>query len=340
MTFLDDEETPADPKPAATTEMSNEDMIAMALTALAPALLGGAMGGKQGALAGGAAGAKGAASVFQYQADEESEAKKLAKAMAAKEGSRQQNLTDQRGLIDYKDELDRGKPKTEKVGGTLLSMSADGKSATPLYTEPTKPDAPKDDSGHIKDKVFTARTKYVQDSRPYITAIKNASEAKTLATLSKTNPRAAGALVGKLARSAGEVGVLSDADISRLGGSQALDERIKRFVGLSTSDQKITDEDIRYAEDLASVMESKASESLVGLEDEAVTSFHAIYGGNPDEVRTQITGRKAGSKTAPPPAAEPDSVKSAKAWLKANPKSSEASAVRQGIIDMGFKVDG
>jgi len=145
MTFLDDEETPADPKPAATTEMSNEDMIAMALTALAPALLGGAMGGKQGALAGGAAGAKGAASVFQYQADEESETKKMANAMAAKEGSRQQNLTDQRGLIDYKDELDRGKPKTEKVGGTLLSMSADGKSATPLYTEPVKPEKPAKD---------------------------------------------------------------------------------------------------------------------------------------------------------------------------------------------------
>jgi hypothetical protein len=108
--------------------------------------------------------------------------------------------------------------------------------------------------------------------------------------MAKTNPRAAGALISKLARSAGEVGVLSDSDIARLGGEESFKARLERFALLSTSPQKITDEDIASAQELAQNMQASASANLNALAASQVDSFHSIYGGDKGLIYKQITG--------------------------------------------------
>jgi len=139
MGIFDDEENAAvpgqPPKPAVKPdEMSNEDMIAMALTALAPALLGGAMGGKQGALAGGAAGAKGAGMIAQHQVDKLSEADKIAETAKAQELARAQRLEDEKELIVARNDVKPpAKPETRSVGGQLVQKNDKGK-WEPVYT--------------------------------------------------------------------------------------------------------------------------------------------------------------------------------------------------------------
>lgn len=289
----DEEETPAAPaaKPAG---MSTEDMIGAALVALAPALLGGAMGGKQGALAGASAGSGAAGGALKAIGDDQ-------KAAAAAKAKREQGFADFKEKADYQHSLKPDeKPKTTTItyrkGGKQVTEVVE---ATPGTTREGDIPPPKSggkntttpDPKELRGAAERYRNKYTIESRPFVTALNSAKETENLAGMAKENPRAAGALMGKLARAAGEVGVLSDADIQRLGGSEALDERLKRFALLSTTDQKITDADIASAQQLAKAMQASARSNLDSLTEDQVSSFVSIYGGTPEEAHVKITGR-------------------------------------------------
>lgn len=296
---LEDEEEDAAPAPKA--GMSNSDMIGAALIALAPALLGGAMGGKQGALAGAAAGTGAAGGALKSIGDDQ-KAAELARA------KRDQSFSDFREREDYKREN-----ATEKDPGTTkVTYRKGGKEITELV--PNVPGAkfegdvppkagPKDttevDPKEYRTAAAQAQRQFNVSARPYVTALNSAKETEKLAGMAKENPRAAGALMGKLARAAGEVGVLSDADIKRLGGSESVQARIERFSLLSTTDQKITDEDIRSAQELARQMQTSARDNLNSLTDSQVTSFVSIYGGNRDDAYRKITGMDPPKADAP-----------------------------------------
>lgn len=293
----EDEEAPEAPAKG----MSNEDMIGAALVALAPALVGGLMGGKSGAMAGGAAGFGAAGGAMKSQADSIN----AANAAAAK---REQGFKDFKDKADYQNSL-KPEPKEET---TTVTYDKNGKRITEVVpkTAGTRiegdipPKAGPKDTTEVDPKEYRtaaaqAQRQFGVASRPYVTALNSAKDTEKLAGMAKDNPRAAGALMGKLARAAGEVGVLSDQDIKRLGGSEALDERLKRFISLSTSDQKITDEDIRSAQELAQQMQSSARENLGALTDQQVTSFVSIYGGDRDEAYRKITGMDPPKAEAP-----------------------------------------
>lgn len=142
-----------------------------------------------------------------------------------------------------------------------------------------------------RDRLNQAGQKYDVESRKPREALASADETQKLAEMAKTNPRAAGALLGKLARAAGEVGVLSDQDIQRLGGSEALQERLERFIQKSTTDQKITDDDIKYAQELANVMRAGTKQRLDQIAADHVNRYRSIYGGDEGQVYKAITGR-------------------------------------------------
>jgi hypothetical protein len=156
--------------------------------------------------------------------------------------------------------------------------------------------SPPPSSGEPSPKELRSAAKSAGDSlfrqtASYNNAIKGAEEAEKLAGMAKTNPRAAGALLGKLARAAGEVGVLSDSDISRLGGSQAISERLERWVGLSTSPQKITDDDIRSAQELAKAMKETATAQKRSVVDDSVARFSTNYKVDQATAHKLLTGQ-------------------------------------------------
>ncbi len=302
-------------------ELSNQDKIGLALIALASPLIGQAMGGRVGGYAGAAAGATAVGGALK---DHDAANAKIAAAQAAEVKRKQ--LRDQDMQDFEKKETFKANIKPAPKAGTraVTTRNPDGTETIEIvpdvagakYESAAKPDKPAKDTSVVDPKenrgaLERAARSYRVDARKYQAAIDGAKEAETLATMAKTNPRAAGAVVGKLARAAGEVGVLSDADIQRLGGAQSLQQRLERFVGLSTSDQKITDEDIRFAQELARTMGVSAEANLEGLANSAVGSHTSIFGGDEDATYNQITGRKRKANAAPvapatAPAVTPD----------------------------------
>lgn len=129
---------------AESKQMSNEDMIALALIGLAPALVGSLSGGKTSALGGAAIGADAAAGVFKHKAGEEADAKRAQKAAEAAEAKRRQGIMDQKNLIDYRAGKEAEKPKpreTKTVNGSILEKDEKGE-WKPVYTAPEKPEKP------------------------------------------------------------------------------------------------------------------------------------------------------------------------------------------------------
>lgn len=128
-------ETPGAPKSA----MTSEEMIAMALTALAPALIGGAVGGKAGMYGGAAVGSKAAGGIAQNRVEEDKDAKKTSEADARAKKSMEEKI----GLINYENDLKNKnqKPPEPKLmtnaKGQIVSIDSTGKST--VVDASTKP---------------------------------------------------------------------------------------------------------------------------------------------------------------------------------------------------------
>jgi len=287
---------------------SNQEKLGLAILALATPALGFAMGGKQGALMGASAGLGAGGQYLNNKAEAQNKAEAAA---AAKRQDMADFETKTRRAAEIKSEFKEPKvagPELRSVGSDLVEYDPTTKKATTVFKGEgkAKDDKTIADPKEVRDRLYSSRREFETASKPYQTALDNAKSTAQLADLAKNNPRAAGAIVGKLARAAGEVGVLSDSDISRLGGSQSVQERLERFSLLSTSNQKLTEEDIRSAQELAAVMSESAQGNIDDLAERSVTSFTGIYGGDPEDIRVKITGRKgapAQKKDAAPKAA-------------------------------------
>jgi hypothetical protein len=287
---------------SATDDRSLKEKFGLAAIGLLTPLLGGILGGRDGAMAGGAAGLKAVGTQLEKDDERAYETKKATKVAEAAEGKRTKDLEDYERRLKLQSQYRPEKEdKPLKVGNSLVAKTEEG--YKPVYTAPG---TPKDESASPKEVRSAAKSSGDSLQRqvtPYNNAIKGAEEAEKLAGMAKTNPRAAGALLGKLARAAGEVGVLSDSDISRLGGSQAVAERIERFTLLSTTDQKITDDDIRYAQELARAMKETATAQKESVVADSVSRFSTNYQVDPKKAHKLLTGQ---DPQKPAPAANDD----------------------------------
>lgn len=182
--------------------------------------------------------------------------------------------------------------------------------------DPLASSQPKDNThpdGWIDPKLQAARERaqrqYNEASRPYDEAINAADEVGRLAELSKTNPTAAGALGSRVARAAGEKGVLSDMDIKRYGGSQAVAAKLERLVQ-TAAEGTMTSDDVGFAQQLADTMKKNAELAKIDIGKKHTSQFTRNYRGNEKENFGIITGFDlpnggdagsiAGSNTPPP----------------------------------------
>ncbi len=127
---MEDEEITAPEVDSAPTPakggMSNSDMLAYAIAAMAPALLGGALGGKSGAMAGAASGTSAVGGVLKGRADAEANAQA---AIAA----RTQALSDFKTKEDYKASL---KPQPVAKDRTrAITVVENGKKVTKIVPD-------------------------------------------------------------------------------------------------------------------------------------------------------------------------------------------------------------
>lgn len=72
-------------------------------------------------------------------------------------------------------------------------------------------------------------------------------------------------------------GVLTDKDIDRLGGSQAVFDRLKRMIGLATEGKPLNPEDIKEFQDIADASEANLLEKRDQLVESFVTSQAKIF---------------------------------------------------------------
>jgi hypothetical protein len=205
----------------------------------------------------------------------------------------------------------KAKAPTQKVAGQYLkTQGPDGK---PQYTwaEDGGPSRqayvePKDNSGaidkrdnNLKSARERAQTKLNNDLQQLDTQIASADEVMQIAELAKTNPAAAGAIGLKLARAAGEKGVLSDADKRDYGGSQALQDKLARYIQRST-EGTLTQEDAAFAANFAETMRAASERARSQVTERNIQQFTRNYGGDFRENYGVITGSEwAGSPQAP-----------------------------------------
>lgn len=134
--FDDEDETTPTPVKPVTQDMSSEDMWALALTALAPALIGGAVGGKAGMYGGASVGAKGAAQVFQNDADIEKEQKKTLEAAKAAEAASKRRVGEGKEVAAFSAGL---KPPQYMKNALGQIVNPDTKEIVDPTKEPIKP---------------------------------------------------------------------------------------------------------------------------------------------------------------------------------------------------------
>jgi hypothetical protein len=176
-----------------------------------------------------------------------------------------------------------GKPVTEMV------PLEEGKTY-PVYE---KPEVAKSDSLspiEYGKAAQSAGDKFRDDASKPKMAIDAAGEAENLVKLAQTNPAAAAAAVRKLARASGDSGVMSDSDVQAFGGSQAMTDTWNRMFERAKNGT-MTDDDVKYATEVAQVLKSNAQTAYDGMADDAVSRFEANFGGKPDDIYKRITGR-------------------------------------------------
>lgn len=149
----------------------------------------------------------------------------------------------------------------------------------------------------IRDKSIQLSDRLIRYNAPYREALESADSAKKLAKMAKDNPISAGALMSKLARASGEKGVLTDNDIRRLGGSESIYERLERAGKKLTSDQKVTDADIKFALQVVNAMEKGAQISIRKNKIKVARILAVNYNMKLRDAYERITGEKA-PKTA------------------------------------------
>ena len=181
--------------------------------------------------------------------------------------------------------------------------------------------APKDmtaDNDKKDEKLKSARERAQnglnRQLEEFDTQIASADEVMQIAEIAKTNPAAAGAIGLKMARAAGEKGVLSDADKRDYGGSQALQDKISRYLQRAQSGT-LTPEDANFAASFAQTMREASLKRKQELMERNVRQFTRNYGGKFEDNYDIITGMEyeppkkeqvAGQNqtTTPPPSGE------------------------------------
>jgi len=241
----------------------------------------------------------------------------------------------------------------------------------PSYEKPKDTavaDAKKDE--RHKAAVERAQGKLNQELLKVREEVNVASQVREMAELGKLNPIAAANLGSRLARANGEKGVLTDKDVDRHGGSQALADKIARYVKRA-EEGTLTDEDARFSIEMADMLERSARQKETQVSEHFVRQFTRNYGGDFAEnygvivgtdyeppASTQAPGepqRKPESGTAfaapasegltvpvpmrgatgvaPKPTA--DDLK-AMDWAKQNPKDPRAQQIRQTLQAKGL----
>lgn len=165
-------------------------------------------------------------------------------------------------------------------------------------------DAPKDTSvaDDKKDEKLRSARERAQNGlnrqlEDFDTQIASADEVIEIAEIAKTNPAAAGAIGLKMARAAGEKGILSDADKKDYGGSQALQDRIARYVQRA-QEGTLTNEDAAFAASFAQTMREASLRRKKDLTERNVRQFTRNYGGDFEENYAIITGMDYEKPTA------------------------------------------
>jgi hypothetical protein len=291
---LFDDEDPADVPPApgaASAEPSQSNMLALALLGLGSTGVGALMGGRQGAMIGAQQGALAGAGAMNTQVKMDEERRKDERAAKRAEEISAQRLEDAKDLEDYKA---KNRP-IKNAAGEIINVNGEVIDATKTPQKPQKAAAAAKSSEpqgkEIRDRAFQGGKDLTQKTQAYVNAIDAADTANELATLGKTNPIAANALIIKLARASGDTGVLSDSDKKQFGGSMAVDAQFQRMIEKSSAGKPLTDEDLGFARELASRLRDKGVKGYNDTVDNAVSSFTSIYKTSPEETRKMFGAR-------------------------------------------------
>jgi hypothetical protein len=147
-------------------------------------------------------------------------------------------------------------------------------------------------------KGFDANARALRDDlKPYQEAVNAAKDAKNLGELARTNPTATAPFLRRLARAAGERGVLTESDVNAFGGSQAMFSRLERAAS-SASSGLLPPEDIDYALKVAAAMEESSQAGIESMTKDATESVTRNWGGTFDDNYYRLTGRKPGKAIA------------------------------------------
>jgi hypothetical protein len=180
-------------------------------------------------------------------------------------------------------------------------------------------------------KITMARERSAKDlnksTAKFQEAFDAASGAQNLVKLAASNPIAAGAAASRMARASGEVGVLTDHDIARFGGSKAFADRMKAFVQGAESGT-MTRENIAFMTDLAEAMKTNAKTERNKVIQRNVSQYTNIWGGDYASNVADLTGLPVEDISD----------------ILANPDSSPAAqgkpSIPAGTVEDGFKFKG
>lgn len=128
-----------------------------------------------------------------------------------------------------------------------------------------------------------------KSAAPVKDAISASDSIFTIAKSGQKNPVAAAALPAKLARAAGETGVLTDADMARYGGSQALADSFTRWAN-KAANGTLNGQDAADAIEFANLLKTRSQQRLDQIADETVDQFTSIYGGDAKTNFNKIIG--------------------------------------------------
>jgi hypothetical protein len=188
-----------------------------------------------------------------------------------------QSLQFYKDIFDSRDKLDLA-DKSE--------TPAERRAARAAEREANKKDKQESD---LKGAAVHAGDKLVQTTQSYKDAIEAGEDAGNLIELSKKQPAARGAAVRRLARAAGDKGVLSDKDVDSFGGSDALTARMERIYETAVSGT-MTDDDAKYLKDVADKINAVSKERLESHKDTEVKRFTKVWGGDYAQNYERLTG--------------------------------------------------
>lgn len=135
---------------------------------------------------------------------------------------------------------------------------------------------------HAGDKLIATR-------KDYKDAIEAGEDAGNLLELAKKQPAARGAAVRRLARAAGDKGVLSDKDVDDFGGSDAVLDRLERIATSATSGT-LPEDDAKFLKDIADKIGAASRERLATHTDNEVKRFTKVWGGDYAKNYEMLTG--------------------------------------------------